>query len=303
MGPKQSDCSENNELPMHLLSFELNGKPGWGAVKNRGVVDLGARLGGRFPTLRDAIAAGALGDLRDAAMGTQPDLGLEDFRYLPPIPWVGKFVCIGVNYAERHEEYRDNTKAPEYPSVFMRTPDSLVGHRRDILRPPESPQFDYEGEIALVIGKSGRRIPKDKAWEHVFGFSCVNEGTLRDWSKHGRHNATPGKNFVASGAWGPWIVTADEFDETQPMTVTTRVNGEQRQHESTERLIFSFKNLVHYVSTFTVLHAGDVISTGTPTGAGARFNPPRWLKHGDVVEVSVSGVGTLRNTVADEFPQ
>ncbi len=218
---------------------------------------------------------------------------------LKPIPTPGVFICVGVNYRDRNEEYKDASDLPRYPSLFFRTPGSLVAHREPIVRPPESEQLDYEGEVALIIGRAGRRIPEARAMDHVAGFSCVNEGTIRDWTRHGKFNVTQGKSFERSGAFGPWLVTADEIG-ARPLTVTTRVNGEERQHDTTERLLFPFPALIRYISTFCALRPGDVIATGTPTGAGARFNPPRYLRPGDVVEVEVSGIGVLRNEVIEE---
>jgi 5-carboxymethyl-2-hydroxymuconate isomerase len=285
---------------MRLLSFVANGRRSWGAVTDGGVIDLGRRLKSRFGTLRDAIEGDALPLIRATVSSSDVDVPLESIRFLPPIVDPEKIICVGVNYANRNEEYRDGTERPKYPSLFMRAPGSLVGHGEPIVRPPESTQFDYEGEIALVIGKSGRRIAEEDAWSHVFGVACLNEGSVRDWLRHGKFNVTQGKNFDRSGSFGPWIVTADEFSGDHRFEVTTTVNGERRQHDSTDSLIFSFAYLLRYISTFTTLKPGDVIATGTPTGAGARFDPPRWLKPGDVVEVSVSGIGTLKNSVIDE---
>jgi len=210
-----------------------------------------------------------------------------------------KIICIGVNYVNRNEEY-DDTTLPPYPSVFMRTPGSLVGHLQPIVRPPESTHFDYEGEIAIIIGKPGRRISEDQAEDHIAGLTVLQEGSVRDWMRHGKFNVTQGKNFDRSGAVGPWMVTADEFEGYGNLTVTTRVNGEQRQHDSTANLLFSFSYLISYLSIFMTLKTGDIITTGTPTGAGARFDPPRFLVPGDTVEVEVPGVGLLRNHVVDE---
>jgi 5-carboxymethyl-2-hydroxymuconate isomerase len=184
--------------------------------------------------------------------------------------------------------------------LFYRAPNSLVGHDQPILRPKESNQLDYEGEIALVIGREGRRIPHARALDHVAGVTLCNEGTLRDWVRHAKFNTTQGKNFDASGSIGPWLVTADGIDWQQPFELTTRVNGEVRQHDTTQNMIFDFAFLLEYISTFATLKPGDIVVTGTPTGAGARFDPPRWLVPGDVVEVDVPGIGSLRNTVVDE---
>lgn len=284
---------------MKLLSFRADGQDRWGAVDGAGVVDLGARLAG-YPDLLSLLCADALSDAEKEVRGASADYRLEEIAFLPPVPNPEKILCIGVNYANRNDEYADSSDLPKYPNVFMRAPGSLIGHRQTILRPPESEQFDYEGEIAIVIGKAGRRIPQERAEEHIAGLTCLNEGSVRDWMRHGRFNITQGKNFEQSGAAGPWMVTANEFDGYDELRMTTRVNGEVRQDDTTANLIFGFRYLIAYLSTFTALHPGDVISTGTPTGAGARFNPPKWLVPGDTVEVEVAGVGTLSNRVEDD---
>ncbi len=252
------------------------------------------------PTLKAAIEAGLLHTLQ--APVHAPVIPLAEATLLPPITAPEKIICIGVNYANRNAEYQDNSSEARYPSVFMRTPDSLTGHGSPLIRPPESHQLDYEGEIVLVIGKGGRRIPQAQAYEHIAGLSIMNEGTLRDWVRHAKFNVTQGKNFVHSGSIGPWLMTADEFTPAlyENMTVTTRVNGEQRQHDTTAHMMFPLAYIIHYLSTFYYLKPGDVIATGTPNGAGARFDPPRYLVPGDVVEVEVQGVGILRNGIADE---
>ena len=229
-----------------------------------------------------------------------PDISWKDIHYLPPVPNPEKIFCVGVNYANRNDEYRDQSSAPKYPSIFMRGPQSLAGHGEAILRPPESDQLDYEGEIALIIGKSGRRIAEADALDHVAGLTLCNEGTLRDWVRHGKFNVTPGKNFDASGSIGPWLVTPDEFANLDGLRLQTRVNGELRQDDTTLNMMFPFRTLIHYISTFAELVPGDIIVTGTPVGAGARFDPPRYLKPGDVIEVEVGGIGILHNRVADE---
>ncbi len=284
---------------MKLLSFHADGQDRWGAVNGTGAIDLGARLG-RYPDFLSLLRAGALAEARVAARGAPADYALDDIAFLPPVPNPEKTVCIGVNYANRDDEYVDRSARAKYPNVFMRTPGSLTGHGQPILRPPESEQFDYEGEIAIVIGKPGRRIPQDRAEEHIAGLTCLNEGSVRDWMRHGKFNITQGKNFERSGAAGPWMVTADEFSGFENLRVTTRVNGEVRQNDTTANMIFGFRYLIAYVSAFTALRPGDVISTGTPTGAGAFFDPPKWLEPGDSVEVEVAGVGILSNTVADD---
>ncbi len=284
---------------MKLLSFEIDGRTSFGSAVEGGIVDFGARVAHDYPNLASLLAGGGI-PAALAASGDAVDFQLSDVTLLPPIPAPEKIFCIGVNYRERNEEYRDNSTAPIYPSVFMRTPGSLVGHGATIVRPPESEQLDYEGEIAIVIGKPGRRITRENALTHVAGLTAMNEGTIRDWVRHGKFNVTQGKNFGRSGAVGPWLVTADEFTDFENLHVTTRVNGERRQHDTTANLSFSFAYLISYLSTFAELRAGDVIATGTPIGAGARFDPPRYLVPGDRVEVEVEGVGTLSNPIADE---
>ena len=284
---------------MKLVSYQANGKPSYGVVSGNGVVDLGARLGREFPTLRDLLAANALA--RAAALASNAaDVALNAIEFLPPIPNAEKILCVGVNYGNRNAEYKDGTDQPKYPSLFPRFPGSFVGHRRALLRPPESPQLDYEGEIVIVIGKEGRRIPEERAEAHIAGLTIMNEGTIRDWTRHGKFNVTQGKNWEASGSIGPWLVTADEFRGFDNLKVQTRVNGEVRQDDTTANLLFPFRTLIRYISTWTKLKAGDVISTGTPVGAGVRFDPPRFLKPGDTVEVEVSGIGTLSNPIEDE---
>lgn len=285
---------------MRLASYLVNGLPSYGVVVGDGIVDLAARLGGRYPDLRSLVAADGLEVARAAVAEARADHALGEVTLLPPIPAPEKLWCIGVNYMERNAEYKDNSALPKYPSLFARNPSSVVGSEQGIEKPRVSDQFDYEGELVLVIGKAGRHIPREKAWSHIFGLTLCNEGSVRDWLHHGKFNVTQGKNFDRSGSIGPWIVTADELDPRGPIEIMTRVNGEVRQHDSTERLMFPFDYLIAYLSTFATLRPGDMIATGTPTGAGARFEPPRWLRIGDVVEVSSPGIGVLRNTVVGE---
>lgn len=283
---------------MKLLSYTHQGRTHFGAL--RGDEDIVALDGHGYDDLRGALEADALPALAQLAATLPMSHRLADVRLLPPIPSPEKIICVGVNYGKRNEEYQDGSAPPAYPSVFPRFPGSFVGHGEPLLRPPESEQLDYEGEIAIIIGKAGRRIAAEDAWSHIAGLTCLNEGTVRDWIKHGKFNVTQGKNFDASGSMGPWMVTTDEFDPAAPLTVTTRVNGELRQQDTTDNLMFPFAELIRYISIWTTLKPGDVISTGTPIGAGVRFTPPRFLKPGDVVEVEVSGIGVLSNPVADE---
>jgi 5-carboxymethyl-2-hydroxymuconate isomerase len=283
---------------VRLLSFRTEERASFGALKDFGVVDVGRLLG--ISTLGAALRAGALPRALELAAAREPSIALDEIRYLPTVPDPEKLICIGINYGNRNAEYKDAEPPPQYPSVFMRTPGSLVGHLEPIVRPRESEQLDYEGEIALVIGKEGRRIAECDAWAHVAGLSLMNEGTVRDWLRHSKFNVTPGKNFERSGSFGPWLVTADEFRDGEVLHLTTRVNGEVRQDDTTANLIFSFARLISYLSSFMRLTPGDVIATGTPTGAGARFDPPRYLKAGDVVEVHVPEIGTLSNPIVGE---
>ena len=284
---------------MKFLSFVHDGRASFGAVNANGVVDLGARHT-ELPDLRAALRAGRLAALAAETQGCVADLSLNDLRYLRVIPNPEKIICIGVNYAKRNEEYKDGSEVPKYPSVFMRARDSLVGHQEPILDPPESDQLDYEGEIVIVIGAGGRRIAAADAHRHVAGLTIMNEGSVRDYLRHSKFNVTQGKNFEHSGALGPWLVTPDELDPMGELRVMTRVNGEERQNDVTSNLMFPFRYLISYLSTFYRLQPGDIIATGTPNGAGARFSPPKYLRPGDVVEVEVPGIGVLSNTVAAE---
>ncbi len=277
---------------MRLITFD-DGRAG--ATDGAGVWDLTARLGA--PSVR-----ALLGDLAAAgrACGGGADRRLDEVALGLPLPDPAKIVCVGVNYMDRNAEYRDGSERPANPSLFMRTALSLSPHGGAIWRPRESAQLDYEGEIVLVIGKAGRRIPQAEAHGHIAGLTVMNEGSVRDWLRHAKFNVTQGKNFDRSGGLGPWIETDLSGLDLTDMTVETRVNGEVRQRDTTANMAFPFAKIIEYVSTFATLLPGDLIATGTPTGAGARFDPPRWLVPGDVVEVEVEGVGTLSNRVEDE---
>ncbi|MDI4231885.1 fumarylacetoacetate hydrolase family protein [Bradyrhizobium sp. Arg237L] len=285
---------------MRLLSYLVNGEPHYGVADDDGVVDLTVRIGAEFPDLKSLIARDGLASARRASAGQRPDHALDQLTLLPPVPAPEKLWCIGVNYKDRNAEYKDNSDLPKYPSLFVRNPSSVVGSGQGIEKPKVSDQLDYEGELVIVIGKQGRHIARDDAFSHIFGMTLCNEGSVRDWLHHGKFNVTQGKNFDRSGSIGPWIVTSEECDPRGPHDIITRVNGEVRQQDSTERLMFPFDFLISYLSTFATLKPGDMIATGTPTGAGARFDPPRWLKPGDVVEVESSRIGVLRNSVVME---
>ncbi|RWQ16184.1 fumarylacetoacetate hydrolase family protein [Mesorhizobium sp.] len=288
--------------PARLTTFTVGGKARYGAITSKGVIDLSARYG-QWPTLREVIEAGALRRLAEAAEAFAPDFPLDAIAYEIPIPSPEKIICVGVNYPDRNEEYKDGQAAPSNPSLFIRFPRSFVGHGAPLVRPPESPQLDYEGEIVIVIGKAGRRIAEADALGHIAALSLCNEGTIRDWVRHAKFNVTQGKNFDRSGSIGPWLVPFSEEAQIADIALTTRVNGELRQQDRTSRMIFSFRKIINYISTFTTLVPGDIIVTGTPAGAGARFEPPIWLKPGAVIEVEAEGIGVLRNGVVDEAAQ
>ena len=280
-----------------LISFLHNNAARFGRLDGETVTDLTASFDGRFASLSDAANAGALAELY-AADGAS--VALADVTLTAPLPSPGKIICVGVNFPDRNAEYKDGQSAPANPSLFIRFPGSFVGHGDDLRRPPESEQLDYEGEIAIVIGAGGRRIEAANAWDHIAAVTLCNEGTIRDWVRHAKFNVTQGKNFEKSAAMGPGLLAFTGPDMLADIELTTRVNGEIRQQDRTSRMIFSFTDIIAYVSTFTPLKPGDVLVCGTPTGAGARFDPPKWLKPGDIVKISADGLGTLSNGVRDE---
>ncbi len=283
-----------------LATFYAGGITRYGAVVDNGMVDLSARFGKTWPTLREVIAEGALLRIAEDAARHSPDFALDAIVWQPPIPAPEKIICIGVNYPDRNAEYKDGQDAPGYPSMFMRTPRSFVGHETPLIRPRASTQLDYEGEVAIVIGMAGRHIAERDALNHIAALTLCNEGTIRDWVRHAKFNVTQGKNFDHTGSLGPWLAPYIKEEQIADIELATRVNGETRQSDRTSRMIFSFRYIISYISTFTTLVAGDIIVTGTPTGAGARSDPPRYLKPGDIIEVEAGGIGLLRNGVADE---
>lgn len=283
---------------MKLVSFERNGRAGFGAViGGDGVVDLGAALGGRYADLRALLAADALAQAAAAVEGRTADLHLGEVTLLPVIPNPGKIWCCGLNYGEHVRE--TNREVTEQPTFFLRVADSQVGHDQPILCPPESTQVDYEAEIAVVIGKPGRRIAEADVAQHIAGYACYNDGSIRDWQKH-TSQWVPGKNFWRTGGFGPWMVTADEIPFGSVMRLQTVLNGQVLQDATTEMMIHSIARQIAYVSTIAPLQPGDVIVTGTPGGVGARRSPPVWMKPGDVCEIVVDRIGTLRNPIAAE---
>ena len=278
-----------------FVSYTTGQACGWGHLDGDIITDLTAH----FPTMRAAIEAGALAAL---AQTNGPKITLDQVDLTIPITNPEKILCVGVNFPDRNAEYKDGQDAPPFMSLFPRFPRSFTGAGQPLIRPPESPQLDYEGEVVIIIGKPGRRIAEADAYDHIAALSLANEGTIRDWVRHAKFNVTQGKNWDNSGSIGPFVTLFSDPAQLDDIALETRVNGELRQQDRTSRMIFSFRKIVAYISTFTTLVPGDVILCGTPTGAGARFDPPIWLKPGDVVDITATGLGTLTNTIADETP-
>jgi 2-keto-4-pentenoate hydratase/2-oxohepta-3-ene-1,7-dioic acid hydratase in catechol pathway len=281
---------------MRLASYSLRGRPSFGAVVGEGIVDLRPRLH-RFQNLSEVFRAKALDQAKAASDGVRPDVPLTEVELLPPLAAPEKILCIGINYANRGQDY-NVTNNPKYPSMFYRAPNSLVGSGQNLVRPKISEQLDYEGEIAIVIGADCKHVTKDNALEMIAGVTLCNEGTIRDWTRHGQFNVTQGKNFDASGAIGPWIET--DFELGKPLHLIVRKNGEVTQEDTTASMIFSFADIIAYTTSFMTLKAGDVICTGTPVKKTAKSDPPVWLKPGDTIEVESPEIGVLRNSVVDE---
>ena len=280
---------------MKLASFTTAQGASYGAVTGKGIVDLRRYLGNQFPDLKALISGDGLDQAKKYA-SEAPDYKESDITWLPVIPNPDKIVCVGLNYQEHVAETgRDNT---EQPAIFLRLPESQVGHRQPIVRPRESTHLDFEAEIALIIGKAGRRISQKDSWSHIAGYSCYNDGSVRDWQRH-TVQWTAGKNFARTGGFGPWMVTADEIPPDTVLTLSCRLNGARMQHANTQQMIFRIPKILEYVSTWTTLAPGDVIVTGTPGGVGARRTPPVWMKPGDKVEIEIDKVGVLENSIAD----
>lgn len=284
---------------MNLVTFTADGRQHWGVTVPGGVLALSDAFP-QWKTLRNVFEAQAIGEVLKAGQGKRPSHPDGAFIYDIPVPDPEKIICVGVNFPDRNAEYRDGQDAPPNMSLFPRFSRSFTGHGQNLIRPPESLQLDYEGEIAVILGRGGRRIPEAEALSHVAALTLCNEGTIRDWVRHAKFNVTQGKNWDRSGAIGPWAVPFRHPAQIADVGITTRVNGELRQQDRTGRMLFPVARQIAYISTFTTLVPGDIIVTGTPTGAGARLDPPVWLKPGDVIEVSAEGIGTLMNGVADE---
>jgi 2-keto-4-pentenoate hydratase/2-oxohepta-3-ene-1,7-dioic acid hydratase in catechol pathway len=281
---------------MKLATFSLDGKTTWGMLKDDFALDCGALLRAKYPSLKSLIAANAYAEAA-AAANTARKYPLTAVGWLPVIPDPAKILCIGLNY-EMHR-LETGRKEAQHPTVFTRYADTQLGHAGTIVRPFESNRLDYEGELAVVIGRHGRRIPRDSAMDHVAGYACYNDASVRDWQRH-TIQFTPGKNFPATGPFGPWLVTADEIPDYRQLKIETRLNGTVVQSAGLDQLIFPIPVLIEYVSTFTPLAPGDVIATGTPGGVGDKREPPLYMKAGDQVEVEITGVGLLRNSIVDE---
>ena len=282
---------------MKLISFQHNGIDSYGAVTGERIVNLREVFADRATDLKTLIAADLLTEAAEAAAKTTATLPMSEVRLLPVIPNPGKIVCVGLNYGEHVRE--TGREITEQPTLFLRVAESQVAHGDDIVLPPESTKLDYEGEIAVVIGRGGRRIAEADAWNHIAGYACYNDGSIRDWQ-----TATPqwtaGKNFWRTGGFGPWMVTRDDIKDNQVMTLVTRLNGQEMQRTTTDKLIHSIPRQIAHISAFMPLAAGDVIVTGTPGGVGAKRTPPVWMKAGDIVEVEIDAIGVLRNGVRAE---
>jgi 2-keto-4-pentenoate hydratase/2-oxohepta-3-ene-1,7-dioic acid hydratase in catechol pathway len=278
---------------MKFLSFKAGGKEFFGAAAGDGVITLNDKIG--QPSLRAALAAGAMAAMQDAVKNAAPDRKLSAIKFLPVIPNPQKILCAGINYRSHAAE--TGRELPKQPSMFIRFTDTLVGHDGELVRPAVSDNFDFEGELAVVIGKAARHIKAEQALDHVAGYTCFVDGSVRDYQKF---SVTSGKNFPGTGPLGPWLVTPDDIPDPSKLELTTRLNGTQVQHSPTDLLIYSIPQIIAFCSDFTQLSPGDVIATGTPEGVGHSRKPPLWMKPGDVLEVEISRIGTLRARVADE---
>ncbi|MGH8222334.1 MAG: fumarylacetoacetate hydrolase family protein [Woeseiaceae bacterium] len=282
---------------MRLVSFEHSGRPSWGAMTGEGIVDLRSALGERYADLRSVLRAGALAAVESAVSAARPSFDADEITFLPVLPNPEKILCIGLNYEMHRRETGRNVT--EYPTVFTRFADTQVGHGGSLVRPLASNEFDYEGELAVIVGKRGRHIPKAAAMSHVAGYSCYNDASVRDFQRHSSQ-FTAGKNFPATGGFGPCLVTPDEVGDAHALPIRTILNGEVMQSANTSQLIFDIPTLIAYLSTFTELRPGDVIATGTPGGVGFKRDPQVFMNPGDEIAVEISKVGTLVNRVVSE---
>lgn len=276
---------------MKFVSYEYTDGVKVGAVINDGIID----LSDAGPSLKAILTTGPLDNLIKVAEQRTPSVDLDHVVLHQVIPDTGRIICVGRNYREHAKEM--GSEPPKVPNLFMRTAQSLVGHQQSVLKPGVSDQYDYEGELAVIIGRGGRHIPADKALSHVAGYSCFMDGTLRDFQKH---SFTAGKNFDSSGACGPWLVPAREIPDPQTLHLQTRINGTVMQDASTLDMIFTVADIISYISQFTHLEPGDVLATGTPSGVGAGREPPVWLVPGDHIDIEINGVGVLSNVVKAE---
>lgn len=281
---------------MKWMSFETDGRSSYGFVLGQNVHDVGGQWSKQYPTLRAAIAAGAANGTAQELERAVPIYPLSNVKFLPPITDPEKIICIGRNYAAHAAEA--SVSVPEHPSVFMRVTSSLAPHESPLICPKLSSDFDYECELVVIIGKQGRHVTREEALGYVFGYTCFNDGSIRDVQFE--HSTAAGKNFVATGGIGPWIVTRDELPDPSKLDIMTRINGHEVQHASIGEMIFDVPAIISYVSGFTRIEPGDVLATGTPDGVGFARKPPLWLSPADTVEVEVTGIGVLRNPVVAE---
>ncbi len=284
---------------MRFASCTADGEAFYGVAMDDGMIALSPDFP-NWPTMLEVVEAGGFAELETAAEGRAVTHPIGGFSFDIPLARPEKIICVGVNFPDRNSEYKDGEDAPANMSLFVRFPRSFTGHDQPLIRPHASYKLDYEGEIAIIIGKAGRHIKQTDAYDHIAAITLCNEGTLRDWVRHAKFNVTQGKNFEQSGAMGPWLVPFTSSGQLDDVRLTTKVNGELRQDDRTSRMVFSIRRQIEYISTFTTLVPGDIIITGTPTGAGARLDPPVFLRPGDVVEVEAEGIGILRNGVEDE---
>ena len=282
-----------------FVSIKIDNKNLYGVETNEGVIELSNKFS-EWPSLFEVVKNNGFEKLMNSINGNEVIYPIGSYIYNIPISNPEKIICVGINYPDRNEEYKDGQNTPQNMSLFVRFPRSFVGHNSPIIRPKISDQLDYEGEVAIVIGKSGRHITEEQAYEHISAITICNEGTIRDWVRHAKFNVTQGKNFEKSGAMGPHLIPFSDKSQLEDISLITKVNDEIRQDDRTSRMLFNIPKQINYISTFTTLMPGDIIVTGTPTGAGARFDPPKFLKPGDKIEVVVEGVGSLLNIVEDE---